>query len=58
MVLSKMAYDIMRIDEQINGDYWHAEYLGLRMVAMKSNGYINATKLCSDGKKLFTTGCK
>ena len=51
MFLSKMAYDIC--EEQIDGDFWHADYLGLRTVAMKSNGYINATKLCSDGGKRF-----
>jgi hypothetical protein len=39
--------------EQIKGDFWFASYLGLKVVMMKSNGYINATKLCSDGGKSF-----
>src|SRR3977135_1273144 len=37
--------------EQIKGDYWYASYLGVKVVMNKSNGYINATKLCADGGK-------
>src|SRR5438477_8820944 len=37
--------------EQIKDDFWYASYLGLKVVMMKSNGYINANKLCSDGGK-------
>ena len=39
--------------EQIDGDYWYATYLGTKIIIMKSNGYINATKLCTDGGKQF-----
>src|SRR5436190_13926147 len=39
--------------EQINGDYWYATYLGTKIVILMSNGYINATKLCTDGGKQF-----
>jgi hypothetical protein len=39
--------------EQIKGDYWYASYLGTKVVMMKSSGYINITKLCTDGGKRF-----
>ena len=39
--------------EQIKDDYWYADYLGFKVVMMKSNCYINATKLCNDGAKRF-----
>src|SRR3977135_3224611 len=39
--------------EQINGNYWYASYLGVKVVMDKSNGYINASKLCIDGGKRF-----
>ena len=39
--------------EKILDDYWYANYLGLKVVMMKSNGYINVTKLCCDGGKQF-----
>ena len=45
--LSEIAY------EQIHGNYWYASYLDLKVVMMKSNGYINASKLCTDGGKRF-----
>jgi len=38
---------------QIRDDFWNANYLGLQVIMMKSNGYINATKLCVDGGKRF-----
>ena len=34
--------------EQIVDDYWHATYVNLKVVMMKSNGYVNASKLCRD----------
>ena len=46
-VISDICYN------QICGDYWHANYLGLQVIMMKSNGYINASKLCMDGGKLL-----
>src|SRR3977135_718982 len=39
--------------EQIKSNYWYANYHGFKVVMMKSNGYINATKLCADGGKSF-----
>src|SRR3977135_3532532 len=39
--------------EQIKGNYWYANYHGFKVVMDKSNGYINATKLCVDGGKSF-----
>src|SRR3977135_3031660 len=39
--------------EQIKGNYWYANYHGFKVVMDKSNGYINATKLCIDGGKTF-----
>jgi hypothetical protein len=47
MSLSEICY------EQIMDDYWYAEYLGLKVMMMRSNGFINATKLCADGSKQF-----
>ena len=40
-------------NEQIEGDYWYADYLGTKIIVKKSNGYVNATKLCSDAGKRF-----
>src|SRR3981189_2081720 len=37
--------------EQIEGKFWHGRYGQLRVVMMKDCGFINATKLCSDGGK-------
>src|SRR3977135_2889361 len=37
--------------EQIKGNYWYANYHGFKVVMDKTNGYINATKLCADGGK-------
>ena len=39
--------------KQIKGDYWKANYLGLEVVMKKSNSYVNASKLCTDGRKKF-----
>jgi len=45
-MFSSIAY------EQIHDDYWFADYLGFKVVMMKTSGYINATKLClCDGKR-------
>ena len=32
--------------EQISGNYWYGTYGEFRVVMMKNNGYINATKMC------------
>ena len=37
------------IYENINSDFGYGTFLDLRVVIMKKNGYINATKMC----KLF-----
>ena len=39
--------------EQIEGNFWYAAYGPFRVVMMKDNGYINATKMCTDGDKHF-----
>ena len=39
--------------EQITGDYWYANYLGFKVIMMKSSGFVNATKLCLSGGKRF-----
>ena len=39
--------------EQIQNNYWYGAYGPFRVVMMKSNGYINATKMCNDGGKRF-----
>ena len=44
-----MASDIAF--EQIQDNYWYGAYGPFRVVMMKSNGYINATKLCTSGGK-------
>ena len=41
------------IFEQIKDNYWYATYGPFRVVMNKSNGYINATKLCSAGGKNY-----
>src|SRR3981189_2561499 len=37
--------------EQIVGKFWYGRYGQFRVVMMKDCGFINATKLCSDGGK-------
>src|SRR5271156_813141 len=49
MVSNNMLSDIAF--EQIEGNFWYAAYGPFRVVMMKENGYINATKLCSSGGK-------
>src|SRR5438477_10843698 len=39
--------------EQISGNYWYAAYGSFRVVMMKDTGYINATKMCTSGGKIF-----
>src|SRR3981189_134123 len=39
--------------EQIEGNFWYAAYGPFRVVMMKDTGYINATKLCSSGGKVY-----
>jgi hypothetical protein len=39
--------------EQIQGNYWFGQYGEFKVLMMKDSGYINATKLCKDGGKLF-----
>src|SRR3981189_2898860 len=40
--------------EQIDGNFWYAAYGPFRVIMMKDTGYINATKLCSSGGKIYT----
>ena len=44
-MLSNIAF------EQIDGNYWHGAYGEFKVVMMKDNGYINATKMCKSGGK-------
>jgi KilA-N domain/Protein of unknown function (DUF3627) len=37
--------------QQIKGNYWYGAYGEFRVVMMKDNGYINATKMCLTGGK-------
>src|ERR1700722_4067008 len=37
--------------EQISGKYYYAAYGPFRVIMDKSNGYINATKMCQSGGK-------
>ena len=39
--------------EQIEGDFWYGAYGVFRIVMMKTNGFVNVSKLCSDGGKEF-----
>src|SRR5277367_5139477 len=39
--------------EHIKDDYWYGAYGEFRVVMMKTNGWINATKMCNDGGKQF-----
>src|SRR3981189_818305 len=40
--------------EQIRDNYWYGAYGEFRVVMMKDCGYINATKMCSSGGKVFS----
>src|SRR5437773_7937310 len=46
-MLSEMTF------EQIHENYWFGAYGEFRVVMDKSNGFVNATKLCSSGGKHF-----
>ena len=39
------------IYEDINDRFGYANYLGLKVLIDKTNGYINGTKLCNDNNK-------
>src|SRR5277367_4265484 len=39
--------------EHIKDDYWYGAYGEFRVVMMKTNGWVNASKMCKDGGKLF-----
>src|SRR5438552_17983137 len=39
--------------ERIVDNIWFANYFGLKVIMNYDNGYINITKLCSDGGKQF-----
>src|SRR5277367_6720809 len=39
--------------EHIKDDYWYGAYGEFRVVMMKTNGWVNATKMCKDGGKQF-----
>lgn len=39
--------------EKICENYWYGAYGEFKVVLMKDNGYINATKMCADGGKKF-----
>src|SRR5277367_2819470 len=39
--------------EHIKDDYWYGTYGEFRVVMMKTNGWINASKMCTDGGKQF-----
>src|SRR5277367_244058 len=40
--------------EHIKDDYWYGAYGEFRVVMMKTNGWINASKMCKDGGKQFS----
>lgn len=43
------------IYESINNDYGYGKYLSMKVIIMKSNGYINTSKICREyGKELST----
>src|SRR5277367_1540403 len=37
--------------EHIKDDYWYGAYGEFRVVMMKTNGWVNASKMCKDGGK-------
>ena len=39
--------------QQIKGDYWYGGYGPFRVIMHKSNGFINATKMCTSGGKEY-----
>ena len=47
-MLSELAY------EQIEGNFWYAEYGLFRVVMMKDIGYINASEMCSSNGKEYS----
>ena len=40
--------------EQISENYWHATYGTFSVIMMRDCGYINATKMCKDGDKIYS----
>ena len=45
--LTKISY------EEINDKFSYGNYLGVKVILMKENGYVNATKLCALANKQF-----
>ena len=39
--------------EAVNGEYGWGKYGEFRVLIRRRDGYVNATKLCSDGGKVF-----
>ena len=39
--------------EQIKGNFWYGVYGEFRVVIMRDNGWVNATKMCKSGGKEF-----
>ena len=39
--------------EQIRDNYWYGAFNEFKLVMMKDNGWVNATKLCKDGGKFL-----
>jgi CRISPR/Cas system CMR-associated protein Cmr1 (group 7 of RAMP superfamily) len=39
--------------QQIQDNFWYGQYGEFKVVMMKDNGWVNATKLCSDGGREF-----
>jgi KilA-N domain len=37
--------------QHIKGNYWYAAYGEFKVIMDKTNGYINATKMCTSGGK-------
>ena len=46
-MLSQICFRLIR------DNFWHGQYGNFSVVVDKSNGFVNATKLCSDGGKRF-----
>src|SRR3981189_3967908 len=44
--------------QQIQGNFWYGAYGEFRVIMMKDNGYINATKMCSSGGMVYKKGSR
>jgi hypothetical protein len=53
ILLIKAEMPGLVVFESIGNEYYWGDYAGIKVLIMKENGYVNATKMCNDENKSF-----